>query len=129
MDGNADLDGFIARLRAFGATALDAVAKEAAPLVQRAAQATAAAGTDPYGAPWRPRKDGSRAIPEAASAVDAVARGPVVVVRVRRGAAIQNYLSEERRRQVIPDPAKPLPEGILVALREGAMRAFEKGVR
>lgn len=128
-DGFAEFDAMIDRLRKYGETALVDAAKESAPLVQDAARATAAAGTDPYGEPWRLRRDGQRAIPEAAAAVDAIARGPVVVIRVHRGAAIQNYLGEAHRRQVIPSAGKPLPGGIVAALQEGAARAFRKAVR
>jgi hypothetical protein len=127
-DGMAALDGFIARLRALSANGRDEAAREAAPLVMAAARATAAAGTDPYGKPWRPRRDGKRAIPEAASAVDAVARGPVIQIRVARGAAIQHRLADGAGRRILPDPSQPLPPGILAALNEGARRAFEKAM-
>jgi hypothetical protein len=114
-DGMAALDGFIARLRALSANGRDEAAREAAPLVMAAARATAAAGTDPYGKPWRPRRDGKRAIPEAASAV-------------ARGAAIQHRLADGAGRRILPDPSQPLPPGILAALNEGARRAFEKAM-
>lgn len=127
-EGGAALDAFAARLRALGAAGLPAVAREAVPLVQLEARATAAAGTDPYGQAWRPRRDGSRAIPEAAAAVDVVARGPVVVVRVARGAAIQNQLSESVGRRVIPDAMRGIPPRILAALEEAAKRVFLKAM-
>jgi hypothetical protein len=47
-DGTASLDAMIAGLRKLPALAEQAAA-EAAPLVQAAVRATAAAGTDPYG--------------------------------------------------------------------------------
>lgn len=125
---DAALTDFIARVRTMGATVQDAAAREAAPLVSAEARRTAAAGTDPYGAPWRPKKDGTRAIPDAAAAVDAKAKGSVVVITVRRGAAIQNALSESVGRKVIPDATRPLPAGIAAALQEGARRAFRKSM-
>ena len=128
MGAEQSLDSFIERLRALGNSVQEDVARESAPLVMRAAQATAAAGTDPYGEPWRPRKDGTRAIPDAATAVDAVARGNLVVIRVHRGAAIQNYLSEANRRLVIPESSKPIPKGISDAIMKGAQKVFERSM-
>lgn len=126
-DGFAALDGMIARLRKFGAQGPELAAKLATPLVQAEAKRTAAAGTDPYGVPWRLRKsDGLRAMPEAESAVDVVVRGSMIVIRAHRGVAINNYISPERRRQVIPDPNRPLPPGIAKALQDGAAQAFRQ---
>lgn len=128
MAADAALTDFIARIRTAGATIQEAAAREAAPLVSAEARRTAAAGTDPYGIPWRPKKDGTRAIPDAAAAVDAKARGPVVVITARRGAAIQNALSESVGRRIIPDATQGIPAGIAAALQEGARRAFRKAM-
>jgi hypothetical protein len=124
----ATFDAYIAGLRKLGASFLDDAAREATPLVEAEIKRTAAAGTDPYGAPWRPRKDGSRAIPDAASVVTVAARGSTLRIYVSGGAAIQNHLAPEYRRQVIPDPYRPLPAGISRALHEGASRAFQKAM-
>lgn len=126
MDAEVALQAQIDRLNAFAKSARVDAAREAAPLVSAEIQRTTAAGTDPYGVPWKPRKDGSRALPDASSAVDAVARGPIVVVRARRGVAIQNALAASVGRRVIPDAVEGVPDGIAAALAEGAKRAFEK---
>jgi hypothetical protein len=125
-DGMASLDAMIAGLRKLPAIAEQAAA-EAAPLVQAAVRATAAAGTDPYGRAWPAKKDGSRAMPDAASAVTATAHGSVVQLKVTGGYAVQNRLSGDARRQVLPDAGR-LPPAILAALQEGAGRAFRKSM-
>lgn len=125
-DNLAPLDALIGNLRKLASNAEEQVAKEALLLITAVAKATAAAGTDPYGVPWRPRKDGSRAIPDAANAVDVVLRGSILVVRVHRGAAIQNYLGGDYRREVIPDGDKPLPRAYVDAIQLAASRVFAR---
>lgn len=100
-----DLDGIIASVRKLGD--VDAIAKTAAPLVEAAVKRTAAAGTSPDGTPWPPRKDGKPALANAAAAVEAVAIGPVVQVRLvgtstgsQTAQAIQNHT-----RRILPDPS------------------------
>ncbi len=127
-DGDAALVAMIAKLRAFGATALADAAREAAPLVQEAARTWAAAGTSPYGEPWAPKVDGTRAMPDAAANLTAEAKGPRVILKTTKGYAINNNLKPGRRRQVIPSRDKPTPRAIVDALREGVRRAFEKAM-
>jgi hypothetical protein len=129
MSGEDPLIAMIAKLRAFGKTALEDVAKEAAPLVEAALKETAAAGTTPNGEQWKPRKDGSRAMPDAADSISATAQGKRVVVKTSRGHAINNNLREGRRRQVIPSRKEATPKIVVDALEEGARRAFEKVMR
>lgn len=123
MSGDAQLAAMIERIRAFGSTATEATAREAAPLVQEAAQASAAAGTDPYGNAWAPRKDGSRAMPNAAANVLAYPVGEIVRLVARGGIAIQNRLKKPRR--TLPKEGE-LSARIVLALEEGARRAFTK---
>lgn len=81
MSGDAELEAFAARLRSL--KGLDvAAAAEAAPLVDALVKGAAAAGTDLDGTPWPPKKDGSRALPNAAGAISAVANGAFVVLRL-----------------------------------------------
>lgn len=123
------LIAMIAKLRAFGSNALEAAAREAAPLVEAAIKETAAAGTTPQGDKWHDRKDGQRAMPNAADSITATPRGKKIVVKTTRGYAINNNLKEGRRRQVIPSRKDPVPPAIVDALEEGARRAFEKATR
>jgi hypothetical protein len=126
VEGDAEFAAFIARVRAFGETGAESIAKEAAPLVAQAVKATAKAGTDPYGKTWAPTKMGARALPDAADAVTAEAHGPVVRIKVTGPYAIHNYLKGDRRRQIIPSEDKPMPRGVLDAMYEGARRAWSK---
>jgi hypothetical protein len=105
------------------------VAAESRSEIQGVSRATASAGIDPYGTPWRDRKDGTRAIPHAADAIDVVARGTLIVIRIFRGAAIQNFLKPKNRRQVIPDPDRQLPDGIKDAITRSANRVFARKLK
>lgn len=124
-DGLAKLDAMIAKVKSLGRDGYVLAASESRPLVEAAAKATAASGTDPYGATWRPKKDGSPALIEAESSVTATALGTVVLIRTRGGYAIQNFIKVHKR-QVIPDKELPVPEKIVDALIEGTRRAFAK---
>jgi hypothetical protein len=128
-EGMIALDAMLAKLGKLAQSGVEGAARACTPHVQAEAKRTAAAGTDPYGEPWHARKDGQRAIPEAASAVTCVARGNIIQIRVVRGAAIQNFLSEKNRRQVIPRSDRPLPEGIVGALNRGLREFFAEAMR
>lgn len=130
---DAALTDFIARVRTMGATIQDAAARESRPLVEAEAKRTAAAGTDPYGAAWAPKKDGTRAMPDTADAIRVTTAGSSVVTKVLRGAAIQNRIASQGSgsrygRTVIPSGDRPLSAGYVAALSEGAERAFRKAM-
>lgn len=120
-DGDETLRTIAKRLRAFGKA--NEMAKEAAPLVEAAVKATAAAGTDPYGNPWKAKKDGTRALPDAADAVSVTTNGKVLTITVTGGEAAQQRF---KFRQLLPN--KKVPKAILDALREGARRAWMKAM-
>ncbi len=127
-EGEPSMAKMIRQLRIIGKDARRLTAAEAAPLLERVVKQSAAAGTDPYGEAWAPKKDGTRAMPNAASAVTADARGTSVTVRVKGGAAIENTLKEGRRRQVVPSRDKGLPPSFVAALNEAASRAWQKAM-
>ena len=129
-DGADALDGMIAKLRALGKNATHEAAKEAAPLVLAAAKATAAAGTDPYGKAWPEKKDGGRALPNAAEhiavqIVDLGVEGAQVQLKTTGPYTINHYRKKPRR-QILPIAGEPVPDAIADAMREGARRAFKK---
>lgn len=124
-DWEAALGDMIGRLKSFEREGYELAAQESRPLVEAAAKATAAAGTDPYGQQWKSKRDGTPALTGAESSVTATVLGTVVQIRTRGGYAIQNFIKVHRR-QVIPDKALPLPDSIVEALNEGAQRAFKK---
>jgi hypothetical protein len=59
--------------------------------------------------------------------VTAVAHGSVVQLKVTGGYAVQNRLSGDYRRQILPDAGK-LPPAVVDALQEGARSAFRKAM-
>lgn len=128
-DGDSALVAFIARMRKLGTLGADA-AKLAAPLVERAVKATAAAGTAPDGMPWKPKKDGSRALPNAAAALTVKALGPVVVVTLKGIEVVHNFAKDGRlpRRQILPDGGAGIPKNVAAALEQGAKQAFDNAM-
>jgi hypothetical protein len=126
----AQLDAMIAKARELGAASFGArVAKAAAPGVAAAVQGTAGAGQTPLGKPWKPKKDGGRALANVASQIKARAEGPVVVVTLT-GPAVFHHLGAGHapRRQVLPDGAS-VPPGVSEAVLEAARGVFREIVR
>lgn len=117
-----------ARLRRLGRLPAE-LAKEAAPDVEAAIRATAAAGTTPDGVAWAPRKtDGGRALANAAQAVTAKADGASVRVTVR-GIEARHHLGRVRggvKRQILPDGGAGIPDKIGAVCVAAAKRAFAR---
>lgn len=74
---DADLAGMVQALDRVGDIA-STIAPGVAKLVREHLESTIAAGTDPYGNPWVPTKDGHRALAGAAKALAVTAIGTVV---------------------------------------------------
>jgi hypothetical protein len=121
------LDEMIASLRKLDG-ALEAVAKEASPLVQSALRETAAAGVDPdTGAPWPAKLDGSRPMVNAASHVTSAAVGQLVVSKLS-GPDVFHQNSKSKPRRVIPDGGAGLSDGVTQALTTAAKRVFDRAM-
>lgn len=101
-------------------------AKIAAPLVERELRAKAAAGEDPEGTAWAPRKkDGGRAMKNAAAHIEVAPVGTVVRATLT-GPDVYHHFGAgpgHVTRQVLPDPGT-IPPGVEKALREAADKAF-----
>lgn len=99
-------------------------AAEAAPLVEAEAKQTAAAGTDPYGTPWPLKKDGTRALKNAADHVSVHAAGAFVVTELE---GVDNWHQDGAQgkdvRRVIPDVE--IPDVYAKALDAGCVKAFD----
>jgi hypothetical protein len=119
------LDGFIARVKSLGTVAAD-VAREAAPEVEKAARATAAAGTDPYGKPWPAKKDGGRPMVNAAAHVTAEAAGPTIAIKLTGPDVFHHFAQREPRRQVIPDGEGGMPAPVAKAISKAAASVFAR---
>jgi hypothetical protein len=125
MSGDEDLAAFAARLRSMKGLA-EAAAVEAAPLVEAEVKKTAAAGTDVDGKAWPAKKDGGRALPEAADAVTAGANGSFVILKLAGPYVYhQRAKPDDHRRPILPT-SSALPPTLRAALVEGCRRAFER---
>jgi hypothetical protein len=125
-DGDAALAEFIARVRRLGTLGADA-AKIAAPYVLEAARETAAAGTTPSGEAWAPKKDGGRALVNAADALSVEAVGSVVVLTLTGPEVIHNRgTTKYPKRQILPAGGAGIPANIGKALARAAKEAFDR---
>jgi hypothetical protein len=134
--GFAEMDRMIASVRELG-RAPSEVATIAAPLVSAEAKKTAAAGTTPAGEAWAPKKDGGRALENAAAAVSAVVVGDSVVqIRIdgtstgsQKVQSLQhNGTGRIPARALIPKAGDDIPPGVSRALKTAATQFFKKTV-
>lgn len=117
----ADLAALIARLRALP-YAGDTIAAEAAPLVLEASQATADAATAPDGTPWAVRKkDGKRALPNAAGALSVSSSGDVIYLMLSGV-----YVYAQRRRPILPVSGQGIPKRIVDVIRAKAREVLSR---
>jgi hypothetical protein len=123
VSGDDDLAAYAARLRSLRTLPSDA-AREAAPLIEAEIKKTAAAGTAPSGEPWPTKKDGSRALPNAANAIRAVANGAAVIITLAGAYVWHHYSKGKHARPVIPKAGEELPPGVVKALQEAAAKIF-----
>lgn len=102
------------------------VARAAAPGVQDALRATAAAGQSPEGAAWAPKKDGGAPLQNAAEAISVKAVGPIVRATLT-GPTVFHHFGGGRnpRRPVLPDPGT-VPPAVDKAIKKAADEAFRK---
>jgi len=105
------------------------VAREAAPLVERAIKATAAAGTTPDGKPWPPKRDGGRALANAAEHIVGSADGATINVTLS-GPDVWHHFGGGRnpKRQILPDAGAEIPPAIFAAIDEVCRRRFQRAI-
>lgn len=123
--GLSELDDIIARLKSLG-TLTEEIATEAAPLVEAAVRQTAAAGTDPEGHAWAPKKDGTRALVGVEDKITASASGKIIQVVLVGGAVFWNSAKGKTRpqRRVLPDGGAGMPKNVGAALTQAAQRVY-----
>jgi hypothetical protein len=127
--GDAALAQFIAGVRKLRTLPEDA-AKIAAPIVERIARESAAAGVAPDGTPWPAKKGGGRALAGAAAALTARAVGRTVVL-ILKGPYVLHSIGKGHapRRQILPDTGTgELPPNMAAALREAATTVFRRAM-
>lgn len=128
MNGDAGLDAMIAKLRKIEGLPGDA-AREIAPLLLEAVKKTANAGTTPDGRPWAPRKkDGARALVNAADHLSFRVLGKAIAQLVLTGPDVIHNRGTTTipQRRILPDAGAGLPKLVVDAAAEGARRAWAK---
>jgi hypothetical protein len=123
-----ELDAWIASVRRLGAMPED-VAQAAAPLVQEALRATAAAGSDPDGHAWQPKKNGGAPLVHAADHIHTSAVGSIVRTALTGKDVFHHFGATKGgvRRQILPDPGT-IPPGVAAALDRAAEQVFARAV-
>lgn len=126
--GFAALDQMIASLRS-----LKEFPKDAAPEVAAAALATIqkelAAGNDPQtGTPWVQKKDGGRALVNAAKAISVTTVGSVIVLTATGPEVFHHFGAQGKpRRPILPYAGMPFKLGD--AIRKGLVPPFRKAMK
>lgn len=96
------------------------IAKAAAPRLEAIAKQRAAAGVDPSGSAWKPRKkDGGRALANAEAHVHAEASGNIVALVVDGAEYFHQKAKADAslpQRKIIPDVGDALPEDMRAEL-------------
>ena len=99
------------------------VAKEAAPSIRQALEATILAGTAPDGTPWQPTQKGERPLKNAYKALDVRVSGTAVIAEVT-GIEAMHHLGLARghvQRRLIPR-AGEMPRGVVNAVKVAVER-------
>lgn len=128
MSGDVALDAFIDHLRSLKKLPEDVV-REAAAEVLKAARATAKAGTTPDGQPWAAKKDGSRALVNAADHLSVRIAGRTISLVLTGVDVIHNFgTGWLKKRQILPDGGAGMPKNVASAIRATAGRVFSRAM-
>lgn len=121
------IEAMLETLRRLARLPADA-AKAAAPLVEKAARSTAAAGTSPEGETWKPKKDGGgKVLANAPAAVSAVAIDNSVQVILKGHHVFHHYgTKRDPKRPIIPEKDEVLPAPMADAVKRAAEDAFKR---
>ena len=105
-------------------------ARLAAPKLEEAVRSQARAGLDPNGKPWPLKKDGSRALVNAAARVRAIAVGPRVDLIVDGPEYYHQTVKPDGtlpQRKIIPSVGDALPPALQAAIEEASSEALRGG--
>lgn len=123
----ADLSAMLAELADLQTTAED-VARACVTEVRGEIDRTIAAGQDPYGQPWEPRKrDGGRPLRSAARAVRVTAYEDEVIIRLT-GVESRHHtgaIKGRTQRRIIPT-RRDLPDGMRAAVEAAVDRVWRE---
>ena len=125
MDGSSAMHDMIESLARLATLPEDA-ARLAAPIIEGVAKASASAGITPDGTAWAPKKEGGRALVNAAAAITVKAFGTVVQVKLEGINVLQNYGTHRiPAREIIPSRRNEMPDSYASAIQESATIAFK----
>ena len=125
---SAEVQSMIASLKAFGdlSTVMPKLTRAVAVEIER----TIAAGTNPYGEPWKPTIDGHQPLRNAMKAVTVGAGEQTIFVRVK-GVEAKHHLGAvwgKKVRRIIPSK-KRIPDPIAAAMKRVLDEHFDQTVR
>ncbi|MDQ2782611.1 MAG: hypothetical protein M3Y26_08790 [Actinomycetota bacterium] len=124
-DADAYLTAMAAQLRGLRDVATE-VAREAAPAVEAVIRRSAAAGTSVEGAPWPPKRDGSRALPDAAKNITAASVGTTVIVTLTGPYVFHNSADGPDRRRILPEEGAPLAPALARVVEDASQRVIAR---
>lgn len=122
-DGDQDLEALAKTLRALK-DLVPQVAKQSAPAILAEVQRTAAAGVSATGQSWDTKKDGSRALPNAAGALSVVTSRNSVTVVLKGAYVFHHQATGKIRRPILPEPGEVPPA--IAAIIADAVEAARK---
>lgn len=104
------------------------VAVRAAPLVEQALRANAAAGLDPMGKPWKLKKDGGKPLKNVAAKISCVANGKSIVATLTGPDVFHHRGTKDHpRRQVLPRSGE-VPDFVKKAIDEAVGIEFAASI-
>lgn len=113
------------KLRELPKTLAAQVTEAAAPALTDLASSTFNAGTDPYGVPWAPSKDGSRVELEDSGALKRFLRYVPIGTRLRVALGVPYAKYQIGKRRVFPRAGAALPAEYTAALTEATNAAIK----
>jgi len=123
------IESQIAMLRLIAENVTDECVAEVAKAVDSDVKATIAAGTDAYGKPWTPNKDGTPFRFVAASDVVTGSIGRTIITRIKTREAVLHHHGFARggvKRPILP--IGKLPPRMQAAIKAAAVRAMQSVV-
>lgn len=114
--GAATIDQWIANIRSLPEM-LNAAAPQIGEALLAEFQRTAAAGTTPEGEPWAPTKKGNRPLANAASSMQLVVSGNVIIIKITDHHVFHQFGAGSPARHILPSGG--LPDRLGNAIRKG----------
>jgi hypothetical protein len=128
MSGDSELDAILAKIASIPNLGV-AAAPDVAIACERVTRNSIAAGTDPDGRPWAPRKkDGAKPLTHADKALTVGSTGALVILTLRGPEAL-HHLGRAKggtKRAIIP--TDDIPQPMAAAIEDALTRAFAEAM-